>query len=159
MNELKAQWCLSLLKSGRPGWTRTSDPQLRRLMLYPPELRAQSSSVLSDFRTRSKTASYALPGYQDFGCPSPPAHAEGYGLSPFGLETANWRRRACSPEYPGSIDWNKAETEVWVRLRCDRIDTRATRASRADQGVRPTGKHWADIRDARLPPRHAQPAA
>ena len=26
---------------GRPGWTRTSDPQLRRLMLYPPELRAR----------------------------------------------------------------------------------------------------------------------
>src|ERR1017187_3711102 len=24
-----------------PGWTRTSDPQLRRLLLYPPELRAQ----------------------------------------------------------------------------------------------------------------------
>ncbi len=27
---------------GRRGWTRTSDPQLRRLMLYPPELRARS---------------------------------------------------------------------------------------------------------------------
>ena len=26
---------------GRRGWTRTSDPQLRRLMLYPPELRAR----------------------------------------------------------------------------------------------------------------------
>ena len=23
-----------------PGWTRTNDPQLRRLMLYPTELRA-----------------------------------------------------------------------------------------------------------------------
>jgi hypothetical protein len=30
-----------LLKVGRRGWTRTSDPQLRRLMLYPPELRAR----------------------------------------------------------------------------------------------------------------------
>ena len=27
-------------KSGRPGWDRTSNPQLRRLMLYPIELRA-----------------------------------------------------------------------------------------------------------------------
>ncbi len=26
--------------SGAPCWTRTSDPQLRRLLLYPPELRA-----------------------------------------------------------------------------------------------------------------------
>ena len=31
-----------LLKNGRRGWTRTSDPQLRRLMLYPPELRARN---------------------------------------------------------------------------------------------------------------------
>ncbi len=28
---------------GRRGWTRTSDPQLRRLMLYPPELRARAA--------------------------------------------------------------------------------------------------------------------
>ncbi len=26
---------------GAPYWTRTSDPQLRRLLLYPTELRAQ----------------------------------------------------------------------------------------------------------------------
>ncbi|CUS32627.1 hypothetical protein COMA2_110010 [Candidatus Nitrospira nitrificans] len=26
--------------SGAPGWNRTNDPQLRRLMLYPTELRA-----------------------------------------------------------------------------------------------------------------------
>ena len=25
---------------GAPGWNRTNDPQLRRLMLYPTELRA-----------------------------------------------------------------------------------------------------------------------
>jgi hypothetical protein len=35
------------LKNGRRGWTRTSDPQLRRLMLYPPELRAQ---IINDLR-------------------------------------------------------------------------------------------------------------
>jgi hypothetical protein len=29
---------------GAPGWNRTSDPQLRRLMLYPTELRAQKVS-------------------------------------------------------------------------------------------------------------------
>ena len=27
-------------ESGAPGWTRTSGPELRRLVLYPPELRA-----------------------------------------------------------------------------------------------------------------------
>ena len=26
-------------KTGDPGWTRTNDPQLRRLLLYPTELR------------------------------------------------------------------------------------------------------------------------
>jgi hypothetical protein len=31
---------LSYLPICAPGWTRTSDPQLRRLLLYPPELRA-----------------------------------------------------------------------------------------------------------------------
>jgi hypothetical protein len=29
---------VSLLFSGTPSWTRTSDPLLRRQMLYPPEL-------------------------------------------------------------------------------------------------------------------------
>src|SRR5258705_407360 len=28
-----------------PGWTRTTDPQLRRLLLYPTELRARGESV------------------------------------------------------------------------------------------------------------------
>src|ERR1019366_9226609 len=37
---------------GRRGWTRTSDPQLRRLMLYPPELRARIFSDLREFPTR-----------------------------------------------------------------------------------------------------------
>jgi hypothetical protein len=32
--------CPQVIENGRRGWTRTSDPQLRRLMLYPPELRA-----------------------------------------------------------------------------------------------------------------------
>ena len=31
---------LLLIRDGRPGWNRTSNPQLRRLMLYPIELRA-----------------------------------------------------------------------------------------------------------------------
>src|SRR5580658_9965015 len=31
---------LFLINHGAPCWTRTSDPQLRRLLLYPPELRA-----------------------------------------------------------------------------------------------------------------------
>src|SRR5579864_5167334 len=30
-----------LIRDGRPGWNRTSNPQLRRLMLYPIELRAR----------------------------------------------------------------------------------------------------------------------
>ena len=32
-------------KSGDPGWIRTSDPQLRRLMLYPAELRGRHLTV------------------------------------------------------------------------------------------------------------------
>lgn len=28
------------MRNGAPGWTRTSDPLLRRQMLYPPELQA-----------------------------------------------------------------------------------------------------------------------
>ncbi len=32
--------------SGRRGWTRTSDPLLRRQMLYPPELRARERQAL-----------------------------------------------------------------------------------------------------------------
>ena len=28
-----------ITKTGDPGWIRTSDPQLRRLVLYPAELR------------------------------------------------------------------------------------------------------------------------
>src|SRR5450759_5069835 len=43
--------------NGRRGWTRTSDPQLRRLMLYPPELRARVSTILSCWRA-----------WQDIGC-------------------------------------------------------------------------------------------
>jgi hypothetical protein len=34
-------------KIGRRGWTRTSDPQLRRLMLYPPELRARTDQCIT----------------------------------------------------------------------------------------------------------------
>ena len=30
---------------GAPGWTRTSGPELRRLVLYPPELRARYPMV------------------------------------------------------------------------------------------------------------------
>ena len=37
---VETQRRVNSLECGRPGWTRTSDPQLRRLMLYPPELRA-----------------------------------------------------------------------------------------------------------------------
>src|SRR5260370_36686796 len=43
-----------LLKLGRRGWTRTSDPQLRRLMLYPPELRAHVSTILPWRRANPK---------------------------------------------------------------------------------------------------------
>src|SRR6516165_11805088 len=34
-------------KNGRPGWNRTSNPQLRRLMLYPIELRAHKQPAWS----------------------------------------------------------------------------------------------------------------
>ena len=29
-------------RSGAPGWTRTTDRQIRNLLLYPPELRARA---------------------------------------------------------------------------------------------------------------------
>ena len=32
-------------EDGRPGWDRTSNPQLRRLMLYPIELRAPALRI------------------------------------------------------------------------------------------------------------------
>ena len=35
---------VAILNFGAPCWTRTSDPQLRRLLLYPPELRAPNGS-------------------------------------------------------------------------------------------------------------------
>ena len=37
------------LKTGAPGWNRTSDPQLRRLMLYPTELRAHPVQISSTY--------------------------------------------------------------------------------------------------------------
>ena len=45
---------------GRRGWTRTSDPQLRRLMLYPAELRARILDVstgVASIRRNSRIAS------------------------------------------------------------------------------------------------------
>ncbi len=40
------------MKNGTPGWIRTSDIPLRRRMLYPTELRAQSrgDGIPSKFR-------------------------------------------------------------------------------------------------------------
>ena len=44
-------------RPGLPDWTRTSDPQLRRLMLYPTELRADPNPA--DIKTTSRrTASF-----------------------------------------------------------------------------------------------------
>ena len=36
-----------LRETGRPGWTRTSDPLLRRQVLYPPELRARGCRLVN----------------------------------------------------------------------------------------------------------------
>ncbi len=44
---------------GAPGWNRTSDPQLRRLMLYPTELRARSHILRECWRMK-QAALYAL---------------------------------------------------------------------------------------------------
>ncbi len=42
-----------LIDAGAPGWNRTSDPQLRRLMLYPTELRARiGKTSICGFATR-----------------------------------------------------------------------------------------------------------
>jgi hypothetical protein len=43
-----------LLKSGKigdPGWTRTTDLQLRRLLLYPAELRGHRRNGGADWRS------------------------------------------------------------------------------------------------------------
>src|SRR5579864_6551700 len=48
--------------AGRRGWTRTSDPQLRRLMLYPPELRAPIASISMVHRDLSIRLGAACPG-------------------------------------------------------------------------------------------------
>ena len=39
-----------------PGWTRTSDPQLRRLMLYPTELRAHG--IYPKYKDSSNASQY-----------------------------------------------------------------------------------------------------
>jgi hypothetical protein len=41
--------------SGAPCWTRTSDPQLRRLLLYPPELRARKEAAVAVSASSSPT--------------------------------------------------------------------------------------------------------
>ena len=43
--------------NGRPGWNRTSNPQLRRLMLYPIELRAHAATPMSGCAGRGIAAS------------------------------------------------------------------------------------------------------
>src|SRR3954449_159375 len=59
-----AAWCPrdkqeSQLEGSAPGWTRTTDPQLRRLLLYPAELRARGRRL---GRLRSDAGSYDGPG-------------------------------------------------------------------------------------------------
>src|ERR1700704_775560 len=53
-----------LLKSGKigdPGWTRTTDLQLRRLLLYPAELRGHRRNGGADWRSGA-TKSSVMPG-------------------------------------------------------------------------------------------------
>jgi hypothetical protein len=69
LNEPTCSLHLEGHRYGRRGWTRTSDPQLRRLMLYPPELRARLMSIL----TRPDIGLH----YPAFSCDQnlkPPAH-------------------------------------------------------------------------------------
>ena len=48
---------------GAPYWTRTSDPQLRRLLLYPTELRAPNASIA--YRSASRKRRRATPQKRD----------------------------------------------------------------------------------------------
>ena len=50
--------------TGAPWWIRTTDPQLRRLLLYPTELRAQSQSA----RGRHSTPPGSRPSQLTCGC-------------------------------------------------------------------------------------------
>ena len=55
---------------GAPGWNRTNDPQLRRLMLYPTELRARIDfmCVCDEYCTHSR---YVFPACSPtYLCPS-----------------------------------------------------------------------------------------
>jgi hypothetical protein len=52
--------------SGDPGRTRTCDQQLRRLLLYPPELRGHCRNVLPT----QQLGRNPFPGESDFGHPS-----------------------------------------------------------------------------------------
>ena len=50
----------NFLGNGAPGWTRTSDPRLRRPVLYPPELRAQWVRIRGLIVTLPRLASVRL---------------------------------------------------------------------------------------------------
>ena len=42
---------LCFFRNGAPEATRTPDPQLRRLLLYPAELRARNGSIIREKKT------------------------------------------------------------------------------------------------------------
>ena len=50
-NQPRAVDAFERAKNGAPGWTRTSGPELRRLVLYPPELRARRVYGSAERRT------------------------------------------------------------------------------------------------------------
>ena len=51
--------CESLRENGAPGWTRTSGPELRRLVLYPTELRAHERYSMAEAPVSGQTSSKA----------------------------------------------------------------------------------------------------
>src|SRR4029077_12993135 len=72
---------------GRRGWTRTSDPQLRRLMLYPPELRARLLDITPEdgrrlqFTTKALQCAGASPAQDSVTSPLPFNATVSRGLS------------------------------------------------------------------------------
>ena len=60
---------------GRRGWTRTSDPLLRRQVLYPPELRARRFEINMITDASGCIAACCPHGCWTFGWPCQPIHA------------------------------------------------------------------------------------
>ena len=118
--------------NGAPGWTRTSDPELRRLVLYPPELRAHSSH---------STASVPFGRYLDT-----PA------IQILGDLSADNRRDAARLNYGGTTGRSESRK---IQGKPTRVRISLTLMSRAHL-LRAVAGRIADYREGEVPPINAE---